>query len=264
MRWCLDRRHDFRSCGKLASMGRYHSATFALAGVEARPCPRNLDDILPLERRLGQLLPESFRELVTSDAYPQLLANFSNGDAPLGARELGTSQWRDREEPPSGVLQFMLENQGVCRWGIELKTADPEVLVQIDGQQWRLCAESFSEWLRCLVLDHHVTERAVYAGQAEPLRDATLAHLSARFARRPSTYGWPANVNHRFTHELGDLLLWAGDDQCDWWIAPSDIARARALLDLLPFEADAPGWLYEVVPEGIPALHDWRASSKSS
>ncbi len=247
-----------------ATMGRYHAATFSLAGIQARPSPRNLDDIVPLERRLGQLLPESFRELVTSDAYPQLLATFSNGDAPLPARELGTSRWRAPDDPPPGVLQFMIENQGVCRWGVELQTADPEVLVQVDGKRWRLCAESFSEWLRCLVLDHQVIARAVYSGQAEPLRDATLAHLCARFGRRPSTYGWPGNDNHRFTHELGDLLLWNGDDQCDWWIAPSDIHHARALLDLLPFEADTPGWLYEIVPEGAPALHEWRTSSNSS
>jgi hypothetical protein len=245
-------------------VGRYHRATFSLAGVEARPSPKNLDDIIALERRLGQLLPESFRELVTSDAYPQLLARFSNDDEPLWARELGTSRWHDSDEPPPGVLQFMVENQGVCRWGVRLQPADPEVLVQVDGQRWRLCADSFSEWVRCLVLDHQVIDRAVYAGQAEPLRDAILGQLCARFARRPSTYGWPANVSHRFTHELGELLLWDGDDQCDWWIAPSAIDHARALLDLLPFEAESPGWLYEVVPEGAPALRDWRTSSKSS
>jgi hypothetical protein len=70
-----------------------------------------MPDIAALERRLGQLLPESFREVVTSDAYPQLLAAFSNGDAPLSARELGTSRWRDPDHLPPRVLQFMVENQ---------------------------------------------------------------------------------------------------------------------------------------------------------
>src|SRR5579863_5051309 len=89
------RRAECVGYGKLATMGRYHRATFSLAGVEARPSPKNLEDIVQLERRLGQLLPESFRELVTSNAYPQLLATFSNSDVPLSASELGTSRWRD-------------------------------------------------------------------------------------------------------------------------------------------------------------------------
>jgi hypothetical protein len=248
-------------------MPRYHTATFALAGLEARPSPANLNDITGLERRLGQLLPESFRDVVTSDAYPELLATFSNCDVPLSARDLGTSVWRDKDEPPPGVLQFMLENQGVCRWGIELQAADPKVLVQVDGKvrpSWRLCAESFSEWLRCQVLDHQLMERAVYAAQAAPLTDVTLARLRSRFAREPLTFGWPGDRTHRFTHELGQVLLWDSDGQCDWWIAPSEIDHARALLDLLPFDADVANSLYELVPEGAPLLQEWRTKSKSS
>src|SRR5260370_4646052 len=158
-----------------------HRETFARAGLVARPSPANMAHLVALESRLGHPLPESFREFVASDVYPSMLADFSNGDTPLAAHELGSSRWRNDEKPPPGILQFMTENQCVARWGIESGSCSgPKVLVQVDSKcdpPWRLCAETFSLWLECQVLDSRLMKRALFAAQAAPLTDAMVRAL---------------------------------------------------------------------------------------
>jgi hypothetical protein len=47
----------------------------------------------------------------------------------------------------------------------------------------------------------------------------------------PQTYGWPGKTNYRFYNARSRLLLWDGDEQCDWSIQPTSAELAAAALD---------------------------------
>jgi hypothetical protein len=79
-----------------------------------------------------------------------------------------------------------------------------------------------------------------------------------RFTPGLTTSGWPAREILRLHGEPGDLLLWNADDQCDWWVAPSDLANAEAMLHLLPLSADIRRRFYALRPEAEPAFDAWR------
>lgn len=238
---------------------RYHSATLALANAVAAPSADSLRHVAALERRLRIALPTAFRDLVTSTAYPELLAAFSNNDQPIPVdllhrtTDLGGA-------PPEGVLTFMVENQGVARWGIELVGDDPRVLVQVDGRHgWRLCADSFEVWLWCQVFDLLTFGQPAYAAQAEPLSHSQIRELEARFEPGPRTFGWPGETTYRFRHSLGSVLLWSAADQCDWWVTPRDLPSALDLLRLLPVSDTSRRRFYALSPAGRPALDLWRS-----
>lgn len=222
--------------------------------------------IVHVERRLGVALPESIRELVACGAWPALLRTFSNCDRPIELDELLAPLWTAYDPRADGVLPFMVENQGVCTWALRLDgSADPEVLVKVDSGDppaWRHCAATFSVWVACQVADRLVLDQALFAAQAEPVDNAVLARLQEQFDEGPRTFSWPGHVNYRFENDIGRILLWAGNDQCDWWIAPASLDRAAELLNSLPLSDDFEGWLYETKPEGKPILQAWRDAAR--
>ena len=155
-----------------------------------------------------------------------------------------------------GVLPFMSENQGVCTWALALHEGpDPKVLVEVDTMprpSWQVACESFRVWLRCWVEDGLMNPRVVYSAQAPPLSGDMLAHLRDAFTEGPRTYAWPGKTNYRFRGPAADLLLWAADDQCDWFVAPK--GDFELALRSIPKVAQIIGSLYSLTDDGEPAL----------
>jgi hypothetical protein len=217
--------------------------------------------ICEAERELGRRLPDAFRELLVSDAWPAFLKEFSNCDHPLEPLQFPPNRWPAYNSLEHGLLPFMIENQGVCTWAIRLDDApDPNVVVEIDSGStpgWKPCGASFSAWLYCQVLDRKVLDSALFAAQAEPLSAEVLSKLVTVMTERPRTHAWPARDNIRLHCDLGDVLLWSGEDQCDWWIAPRSSSMAFQLLDTLPLATGFDGWLYALNDAARPLLQDW-------
>lgn len=243
---------------------RWHEEAFRIAGRAANPSPASESAVQALELRVGRHLPAALRALLATDAWPDFLREFSNSDEPLPVPEMGTEKvrWRKYDATGASLLPFMRENQGVCTWAVPLNLGDdPPVLVEVDSGDpptWQTAAPTFSMWLRCQVEDHIVLERAMFAAQAERLRDSARTVLSDRFTVGSTTSGWPAREILRLHNDLGDILLWNGDDQCDWWIAPRDLAHAEEILNTLPISDEMPGRMYELKPEAKPVLDAWR------
>ena len=114
--------------------------------------------------------------------------------------ELGAPAWpfKDRGVPDSThgrMLPFMVENQGVCTWGIALDDADdPPVLVAVDPAfQWRPHAASFSTFIACQVWDYEKVQSrcVVLAAEACKLAPHDLKLLRRQFHEGPTTHGWP-------------------------------------------------------------------------
>jgi hypothetical protein len=240
----------------------FHQRTLELANRRCETVPRSEASVRALEAILRQPIPASLRELLVSNLWPALLAEFSNCDRPIEVDEMARPKWSQHSALDAALLPFMVENQGVCTWAVRLNGADdPEVLVEVDSgdpPEWQPAASTFSAWLNCQVNDHMLTQRALFTAQAEPLAPATLAELERTFSVGPRTYGWPAPVVHRFSIPSGSILLWAADDQCDWWIAPSSLGNARELLEALPLSRGFDGWSYELKPEALPVFEAWR------
>ncbi|HEY3496077.1 MAG TPA: SMI1/KNR4 family protein [Polyangiaceae bacterium] len=243
-------------------MSQFHQASFELAGWVPASSAAAEAEVLRLEQRLGVRLPQAFRELLASDAWPGFLQAFSDGDEPIEPARMPL----DERQTPETVehrrrLVFMLENQGVCAWAIDLgEDPDPEVQVEVDSGDpptWQACAEHFSTWLYCQVFDRKLLESAMFAAQAEPLAPAVLRELGASMMEGPRTRAWPGRENIRLRCELGEVLLWSGDDQCDWWIAPRSPDTATALLDRLRLSAAFEAWLYPLRDAGREALQRW-------
>ena len=243
-------------------MTAYHEQALELAGQKLEMSPSAEARVRSLETELGRRVPLSLRQLVVSNLWPALLAQFSNCDEPIEVEAMSRPPWRKRSLDAPVILPFMVENQGVCTWAVRLDGSDdPEVLVEVDSgdpPEWQTAAPSFSAWLNCQVRDHLLLERALFTAQAEPLEPATLSELEQTFSCGPKTYGWPTPVVHRFSSSLGSILLWAGDDQCDWWIAPSSLSQARDLLDALPLSRGFDGWSHQLEPEALAIFEAWR------
>jgi hypothetical protein len=195
---------------------------------------------------------------------PALMAEFSNSDRPIPADELARplERWRGYDALAEHVLPFMIENQGVCVWAIRLDgNHDPAVLVEVDSgspPQWQLCAERFSEWLKCQVHDRRLFGSSWFAAQALPLSSHVLAELRRRFDEGSQTYAWPGNTNYRFSNARAQLLLWNADGQCDWHIAPRTSDVAIAALDEIDEIAGVGGVLYPLREEFSGILHQWQ------
>jgi hypothetical protein len=188
-----------------------------------------------LERRLNRSLPHAFRDLLTLENGPAFLGHFSNSDVAIPPDQLANPlrRWPGYDPLADQLLPFMVENQGVCVWAIRLDAGDdPPVVVEVDSgtpPKWRSCADRFSCWLKCQVLDHTLLRSCWFAAQADPLSAEVLSQLRHRFEEGQQTYGWPGGTNYRFCNARSHLLLWDGNEQCDWWILPRSVEPAAAL-----------------------------------
>jgi hypothetical protein len=219
-----------------------------------------------LEARLNHDLPGTFRELMAPENGPALIEHFSNSDIALPPRRLAEpweERWSGYDPLEQRLLPFKIENQGVCVWAIPLDAGDdPPVVVEVDSgtpPQWQRCADRFSCWLKCQVLDQNLWESSWFFAQAAPLSTEVLSRLRRSFEEGPVTYGFPGDTNYRFHNARSRLLLWHGDDQCDWSIQPTSAELAAAALDEIEEIAGIGDNLYALRDEHEQALRQWRA-----
>lgn len=180
---------------------------------------------------LSVQLPASFVEWYGMRDGLELLRQHSNCDEPVDVAELDVSNG----PPTSRIVKFMVENQGVCAWGIALDAGDdPPVLVAVDPKfEWRPHAETFSSFIACQVWDHaEASERVLLGAQASPLASVDLELLRRRFHEKPTTHGWPGKHTFRFERDDARLRIWDCGGQADWWIS----ARSEASVAFLARE----------------------------
>ena len=73
----------------------------------------------------------------------------------------------------------------------------------------------------------------------------------------PQTYGWPGSTNYRFCNARSRLLLWDGNEHCDWWILPTSAEPARAL-DEIEEIAGIGDNIYALWDQHERTLQQWR------
>ncbi len=203
------------------------------------PSPAAATILDALERRMvNRKIPTTFRDLWSLENGPEFLARYSNADQPISPSGLGepSERWPGYDAIADDVLPFMVENQGICAWGIRLDSDDddPSVVVEVDSgtpPHWRECADRFSDWLACQVEDASLLETYWFTAKGPPLDDVVLVQLHERFSAGTQTSCWPGSWNYRLQNEHVRLLLWNSDGQCDWWVAPKSANVAFAALD---------------------------------
>ena len=178
---------------------RFHENALRALGVAYETDGNVLSALRARASEFGVRFPASFIEWYSMRNGITLLRQHSNSDEPLEIAKLGAPTWtfKDRSVPESmhgRMLQFMVENQGVCTWGIALDAGDdPPVLVAVDPDfEWRPHAASFSTFIECQVWDHGKVHSGLrLAAQASELAPLDLELLRRRFREKTTTHGWP-------------------------------------------------------------------------
>jgi hypothetical protein len=229
---------------------RFHAATFARIGKQPRRSRRALELWKQRERQCGVAFPAAVREwyLAGGPGLGRSIGCGRTADQMVALRDLGRplANWYamgNADFVAAGLLIVMHENQGVCTWAVKLDGSDdPPVVVEVDSSaraarlsaiRWQRCAASFSAFMYCRAWDHgHALARIALALSAQdvPLARRDLAFLRAHFTEGPRTFGHPGVANHRFFTDDSAILIWSGEDQCDWHLmASSDDALLRLL-----------------------------------
>jgi hypothetical protein len=196
-----------------------------------------LSALVTRSSELGVRFPAAFVEWYGMRDGITLLRQHSNSDEPVEIAKLGAPTWpfKDGNVPESEhgrMLQFMVENQGVCTWGIALDAGDdPPVLVAVDPNfEWRAHAASFSTFIACQIWDYEKVHSGVLlAAQAGELAQVDLELLRPSFREKTTTHGWPTKNIFRFERADGRVIVWDGDGQADWWISAHSEENIAAL-----------------------------------
>jgi len=139
---------------------------------------------------------------------------------------------------PHPVLVLMFENQGVVAWGVPLGVARPPVLVGSDEVPVTETAPDIETFIAARRWDaacfaHGPT---MIEAQAEPLPDSAKRFLDAHYHPNLTTHGWPGHTNLRYESDSARIMLWLGEEQCDWFITAASIqeleATTRSLIGL--------------------------------
>src|SRR5262249_8474142 len=142
---------------------------------------------------------------------------------------------------PGDVLVLSVENQGVCSWGVPLGGDLCEVLVGgslLDaGAATVRYTASVADFIAVRRWDGQCFSRdPLLQAQARGLDETSLARLEGLLSPGPSTAGWPGSRQYRFEGEGVQVMLWAHEGQCDWWISATSEAQLTAftaqLIDL--------------------------------
>jgi hypothetical protein len=211
-------------------MTAFHSATFRLLRTEPRVSPVAVSQVEHVERRLGFQLPASVREWYRSGEAIEILAKYSNQDSPIPLKDFAVIEWQSLR-----LLPFKVENQGVCTWSIALDGSDdPPVYVDVDtdGAERQVQATKFSAYIYACVWDYFFVfdQPGLVQAQNEPLSAKALTHLREGFREQSPTFGWPGNTQHRFALDGQAVLIWAGEDQADWFVGAHDAKSLEAAL----------------------------------
>lgn len=136
-------------------------------------------------------------------------------------------RWKGR------VLVISHENQGVCTWGLSLDGPSMGTIVVggnlADGDRTVIHTDGLAEFIATRRWDARCLSREpLLQAQAEPIDEESLRYLRRDFEEGLTTYGWPAPYNYRFNLDQLMIMLWAGYDQCDWWVSgPADDVRSQ-------------------------------------
>ena len=224
-------------------------------------------DLLAVEQRIGRKLPAAFHKFYSIEDARALLKHYSNSDRPCFAREPMSPRWDDYDPMDDKILPFMIENQGVCVWGVRLDSGDdPPVVVEVDSgtpPRWQLCAERFSDWLGSQVDNFRVLKSSWFVAQASALTDNIMRLLGEHFEEGLQTRAWPGETNYRFCNSRSELVLWSTKEQCDWWIAPRSADTAAAALDEIEEVAGIGKSIYAPWEQHEELLRIWRESRKA-
>lgn len=197
----------------------YHAASMRLLDCELSVALAAQADIAEAERRLGVPLPRSVREWYSYENGIAILADHSNDDPPIEVRDFALLEWQSHR-----LLPIRNENQGVCVWAVEIDGSDdPGVWIDVDshGKQWRRVTTSFSVYVRTCIWDYRrvLKRAAIVRALNRTVSGAALDFLSRHFVEEARTYGWPGSVQYRFGSEGAGVLIWASENQADWFIA---------------------------------------------
>lgn len=193
---------------------KYHSRTLQL--LRDRVQRGRPEDLLVAEERLGFRFPEAVREWYSEVDGQLILARFSNQD-----EALHPLRFKRVEVCGKTLLMLLVENQGVCWWGVELDgSEDPAVYVDFDPPPDKLFqyASSFSEftYLRLFDFDGWYEDGRFILETRKPLRDETVEWLKKTFREEPTSLGWPGTKTYRYSCPLGRITIWQSEDQADW------------------------------------------------
>jgi len=218
----------------------FHVDTLKLLGVAPAISQNAVAELDDVESRIGRKLPASVREWYSFDGACSLLRQYSNDDWPLEVREFGLPRNDTHGGGPHDLLArdlvvFRYENQAVCVWAFGLDgSVDPPVYLDFDTQfkTWTKCASTFSEHLYAWMWDYAMvlTRDPLIQAQNKPLSGAALEFLKANFDVCPETYGWPGRTQHRFSRRDQRILIWASEDQADWWLAADEEESLKNLI----------------------------------
>ncbi len=227
-----------------ASVG-YHQRTYELLGLEPKHTSAE-DDVLAMLGTSGPgniRIPRAVREWYSAVDGAGLLQTYSNEDSAVPARDFAPSEcaWRggDRGKPvPVTVVEFLVENQAVCIWGILLDgSEDPPVVVRPneEGEGWIRCADSFSTFVftRCWDFQPWKHGWLMMEAQDDVLSDRDLSFLRTKFREGPTTYAaqsFENAVSYRFEAPHGRLLVTSWD-QADWYLHAKTATDLRALAE---------------------------------
>jgi len=204
-----------------------HTATFRLLRTAPQVSPAAVSQVEDAERRLGFRFPASVREWYCDSEAIDILAKYSNQDPPIPLKKFAVTEWHSLR-----LLPFKYENQGVCTWSIVLDGSDdPPVNVDVDsdGAEWKPQAPTFSAYIHACVWDYVSVfdQPGLVQAQNEPLSAESLGQLRERFTEQPPTFAWPGSTQYRFVGKGQAILIWAGEDQADWFVG----AREAKLLE---------------------------------
>lgn len=248
------------------SKPNYHARTFELLKQVPTLSLNNLQALRAFEYRTNIKLPEAFYEWFCFEDAAELLTtcNFQSQPIQIDEFSLPLEAWWSFNPVSGAVLPFLAENQGVCTWAIRLDSGDdPIVMIEVDSAvppKWQLCSPGFSEWVYGVARGSLIMERVRFQAQAAALSEQDLKFLQAEFQGGGHTYAWPGAINYQFLGRWGDLIIWTGDGQADWFLAPHN-GSERLLLEqlwqcgdlassLYGMDEAAKGWLEALRQEG--------------
>ncbi len=218
-----------------------HARTLKLLNIAPAISDGAVAKLDAVEARIGRKLPASVREWYSLEGAPEILRQYSNDDWPLEVSEFGLPREDTHGGGPHDLLArdlvvFRYENQGVCVWAFGMDgTDDPPVYVDFDSQfkTWTKCAPTFSEHLYAWMWDYAkvLTTDLLVQAQNKPLSETALGILRGNLDSGPETYGWPGHTQYRFSKGDQRLLIWASDDQADWWLTADREESLQVLIE---------------------------------
>ena len=116
-------------------------------------------------------------------------------------------------------------------------SVDPPVYVDVDsdGTEWQMLAPTFSAYVRACIWDFEVVfgQPGLAQAQNAPVSAGAIAELRRIFTEEPKTLGWPGSTQYRFAGKNHAILIWAANDQADWFVGATDETSLEAALRMI-------------------------------